>query len=128
MPRPRKPTNVLAFTSAFKKNPQRAEARAKEPKANGPIGAPPPELDKEALTAWNRIVDECPKGVLSKRDRIVVQAAAVLTGRMIRGETDAKLLSQLRIFMAELGMSPAAASKVSAPDEDKEKEESFAAV
>lgn len=128
MARPRKPTNVLKFTGAFDKNPQRAAARAKEPKANGEIGAPPAELDKEALIAWNRIVDECPRGVLAKRDRIVVQAAAVLTGRMIRGENDAKLLSQLRIFLSELGMTPAAASKVSAPDDDKEKDESFAAV
>lgn len=128
MPKPRKPTNVLKFTGAFDKNPQRAASRAKEPKANGPIGAPPPELEKEALTAWHRIVEECPRGVLSKRDRIIVQAAAVLTGRMIRGEDDPKLLAQLRMFLGELGMTPAAASKVSAPDDDKEKDESFAAV
>lgn len=115
MPRARKPTNVLKFTGAFDKNPKRGEQRKNEPKSTDPIGDPPPELEGHALTAWKRIVSECPPGVLTKRDRIVVQAAAVLTGRMIRGEDDAKLLSQLRVFLGELGMTPAAASKVSAP-------------
>jgi hypothetical protein len=118
MPRPRKPTNVLKFTGAFDKNPKRAEERQREPKSTDPIGAPPPELEGHALTAWNRIVSEAPPGVLTKRDRLVVQAAAVLSGRMIRGEDDAKLLSQLRVFLGELGMTPAAASKVSAPAND----------
>jgi len=121
MPRPRKPTNVLEFTGALAKNPQRREARKHEPMCKEPIGFAPEELPAHAKLAWERIVADCPRGVLTKRDRLAVQATAMLAGRMIRGEDDAKLLSQLRVFLGELGMTPASASKVSAPtNEDEE--------
>lgn len=128
MPKPRKPTKILQFTGAFDKNPKRAESRAHEPASTGPIGAPPAELTGHDLTAWLRIVDECPKGVLTKRDRQHVFATALIGGAILGGSRDPKLIAQYRISLAELGMTPASASKVSAPDADEGKANSVAAI
>lgn len=126
MPRPRKPTNILKFTGALDKNPARGRAREHEPKSHGPIGAPPEELDEYETKAWTRIVEEAPRGVLTKRDRQVVFSAALLGGALIRGSREPKIIQGYRLIMNDLGMSPASASKVSAPPD--EKPDAFAAV
>lgn len=129
MPRPRKPTNVLAFSGAFAKNPARGRARANEPKANGPIGAPPSELNEFERKAWIRIVSECPAGVLQLRDRQAVLCAALLGGALIQGHRDPKIINAYRVAISELGMTPAASSKVTAKlDDEEEKQKSIAAV
>lgn len=48
MARPRKPTNVLELTGAFKKNPQRARQDAE---AAGELSAPPPHINGAVLHA-----------------------------------------------------------------------------
>lgn len=120
MPRPRKPTKILQFTGAFAKNPQRAEKRKGEPKANGPIGSAPEWFDDDERAAWNAIVAEAPGGVLALRDREMVTCAALLGAQLRKGERDSKVISAYRVALGELGMTPAAASKVSAPDGEKE--------
>ena len=128
MPKPRKPTKILAFTGAFAKNPQRAAARVGEPKSTGEIGQPPAALNDFEREAWLAIVDEAPKGVLTKRDRQHLYGTALIGGALLAGSRDVKLIAQYRICLAELGMTPAAASKVSAPEADDAKDDSVAAI
>ncbi|MDP9039823.1 MAG: hypothetical protein M3O02_11220 [Acidobacteriota bacterium] len=82
MGRPRKPTAVLEATGAFQKDPRRAEARANEPKANGPIGDPPAYFDNVHRAIWFELIDECPSGVLAKSDRKHLELASRLTAKM----------------------------------------------
>jgi len=63
--RPRKPTNVLAITGAFQKNPKRARERAGEPRPDGRLGdsparwCPHPSADQAAaLFAEGRNANE----------------------------------------------------------------------
>lgn len=82
MPRPRKPTNVLNLTGAFRKNPQRLRSRANEPKDDRDIGKPPRGISKEVRAAWREIVECAVPGVLCRSDRPALLAAAQLFARM----------------------------------------------
>ena len=66
--RPPKPTNLLELTGAFKRNPQRARARAGEPMPASGLGPPPPHfmIEEPAFgfqraaklrAIWNEIAD-----------------------------------------------------------------------
>jgi hypothetical protein len=129
MPRARKPTNVLKFTGAIAKNPQRGRERQHEPPRNGEIGEPPTdvEMNSHERLAWKRITEECPPGVLAKRDRQSVFILACLLGQVIGGVRDAKTLNAARVALNDFGMTPASASKVSAPP-DEAAPSKFAAV
>ena len=112
MPAHRKPSKVLQFTGAFAKNPKRAEARKGEPHDDRELGPPPSFFDEVHASVWREIVDCCPAGVLKKRDRLIVE---IITRMLVIGRlrNDLDALNKARISLAELGMTPAAASKVS---------------
>jgi hypothetical protein len=117
MPRPRKPTNVLAFTGAFRKDPQRARARSKEPRDLGEL-VKPAGLTEDESAAWDAIVSTCPTGVLKDRDAEIVRLAAVVRCELKRAPK-AALIAQYRLLLSDLGMTPVAASKVAGTGEDK---------
>lgn len=115
MPRPRKPTNILAFTGAFRKDPQRARARSKEPRDLGEL-VKPTDLSPAESAAWDAIVLACPCGVLKDRDTEIVRLAAVVRCELLRAPK-AALIAQYRLLLSDLGMTPVAASKVAGEPE-----------
>lgn len=128
MPARRKPTKLLAFTGAFAKNPARARARIGEPEPNGDLGEPPPGLNRKTTQMWQQIAAEAPPGVLCRAHRKIVWAASLLGARLQGGDVTPQVIAQFRLCLTELGMTPAAASKVSVRDSTHEAKTSLAAI
>jgi phage terminase small subunit len=128
MARPRKPTNVLEFNGAFKKNPQRAAARANEPKDSPPINDGSPDwMNDDEKKAWRWVIAHAHPGVLTAADSGIVELTAQLRALVVAHIADSKDRAQLRTCYNDLGMTPASRSKVSAKPAEKEENE-FAAV
>jgi hypothetical protein len=118
MPRPRKPTNLLLFSGAFDKNPSRAAARSNEPAQNGtPIPAPG-YLSAEEADQYRRIVSLAPAGVLQAHHYIVIEMVARLHTRVINGDDHPKIVAELRGWIAQLGFTPVANSRLVADPAD----------
>ncbi len=115
MPAHRVPTATLARRGAFKKDPQRARARANEPRPNGPIGEPPACLTPSQIKCWKEIIESAPEGVLTRADRFIVELAARLLA-LWRGRNapPAWVGTQLRTCLASMGMTPSDRSRVGA--------------
>lgn len=128
MARPRKPTNLLAFTGAFKKDPARGRARAHEPKVSSELGPMPPGLTQHEQRAWQIIVSNAPAGVLKGSDFVIVHLAASLYGQLLAGNRKPQVLGQLRLVLTQLGMTPSALSTVSGQTEGDEHGRSIAAL
>lgn len=117
MPRPRKPTEVLELTGAFRRNPQRKrEVGAKSEKG---LGTPPAHLSAAETACWREVVGNAPAGVLTSADRPLVEIVARLMARFredwLKGSEFAILLQCL----VRLGWTPSDRSKVAAPADDK---------
>lgn len=135
MPRPRKPTNILEFSGAYKKNPQRAGARANEPKPNGPLGDPPAHFKEPEREIWNEIAAELHPGTACRADRgdfeqLCIMAAKVRAQYAAGGPmaVDEKAVAACNRLRTAFGLNPAARSRVAAAKQDPAKEDSFAAV
>ncbi|MDU9400608.1 hypothetical protein [Pseudomonas sp. zfem003] len=111
MGRPRKPTNVLELTGAFKKNPDRAREDAQ---TVGPLTGPPPHLNGGALHAWKEIAGHAPLEVLTNSDRIALELAAQLLHQFREDpvEFPATKLVRLEALLGKFGMTPADRAKV----------------
>lgn len=126
MARPRKPTNVLALTGAFKKHPERAAERSNEPEAAGEIGEAPARLTEPERECWVELVSSAHAGVLCAADRLFVEyGARVLAQLRSSSEIDPKLGIRFETVCARLGMTPADRSKVQIV-KPKENENPFA--
>lgn len=106
MARPRKPTKLLEQAGRLRKDPQRA--RPNEPEAPpGDWTVAPEYFDENQTAAWHDIVDQVPAGVLSKCDGVALEVAATLLARFRIGEAaTASDVGQLRIMLAQFGMTP----------------------
>ena len=114
MARPRKPSNVLALNGSFKKHPDRARERGREPQPAGDIGDPPDHLSEGARACWIELVAFCHEGVLCAADRLFLEyGARVLWQLRSSEEIDPKLAIRFEVVCARLGMTPADRSKVS---------------
>jgi len=82
MGRPRKPAALLELSGAFRKNPDRR--RADEPKDPRALGEPPGRLPVEAIPYWEELATMVGGGVLTFRDRWVVEIAARLMEKFAR--------------------------------------------
>lgn len=111
MARPRKPTNVLELTGAFKKNPQRAR---KDAETAGPLSSAPAHLGGAALHAWNEIAQHAPLDVLTDSDRIALELAAHLLAQFRDNPVDfpSTKLVRLEALLGKFGMTPADRAKV----------------
>lgn len=135
MPKPRKPTAVLQFQGAYRKDPQRAAARLNEPTPSGDIGTAPTHFTPEQAETWDRIVSLSLPGVLSNADRVIVEelSCAIHARRQSSAAThglgyDVKLGAFIKSGLEQLGMTPSARSKVQARENEEQKEDSFASV
>lgn len=125
MARPRTPRAKAAVEASDKKNPKRFKARV-EPKANGPLGAPPKWLvDNDATkarSAWLLFQNEIPW--LTESHRMLVGMAANIQGRIMAGQdVGVQAMNLLRQMLGQMGATPSDASKVSQPDEDDQKDD-----
>ena len=110
MPAYRKPTELLALSGAFEKNPQRR--RPVGPKSPHPIGDPPACLAPDEAAAWREFCRDAPAGVLTSADRLALECLARLIAKSRREGLTAAELGHLRGFLSELGASPASRGRV----------------
>lgn len=119
---PRKPRAKAAVEASDKKNPQRFRDR-KEPKANGPLGAPPSWIadttDCKSKSAWLLFQKEIPW--LNESHRIFVGIASRVQG-LIMADQDVGVqkMNLLRQMLGQMGATPSDASKITVPDGDEE--------
>lgn len=129
MGRPRKPTNVLEFTGAFDKNPQRKAARANEPTPAAAAGDAGDWMTEQEKAAYVWVKERCAPGVLGNCDEGILELTAVLRAALVARTIDAKGRAQLRLCYTDLGMTPASRSKVQGKPSDPSKPANeFAAV
>lgn len=114
MGRRRLPSEVLKAAGAFAHDPQRAAARANEPKPRGPVGDAPATMTAAQRACWDEIVDRAHVGVVSQADAIIVEMAAILLEGLRRDPagTSAAKMARLESLLSRLGMSPSDRSKV----------------
>ena len=131
MGRPRTPTKIHELSGAFLKDPQRRADRAGEPVDARPLGDPPDYFDEKMVAAWLDVVEMAPAGVLAAADRGLVESAARMLEEIRQLETDVVTkdgqvvtirkpvaASELNAFLrclTEMGLTPAARSKVKLP-------------
>lgn len=126
MARPRKPTNILRLSGAFRKDPQRAAARANEPVPSGPVGEAPTWMTPAERESWEWIVARCAPGVLANSDDGILEITACLREQFLIRALDAKGILLLKACYGELGMTPASRSKVQAKPQQAAEVNEFA--
>lgn len=113
---------VAKVTGAVAKNAGRFEGRA-EPDVP-PLGLPPEHLEGLELEAWNLFASEMPW--LAASDRTILESACLLRAKQLEGSLSMAAMTELRQTLNALGGTPAARSKVHAPDpEDKDPIDEF---
>ena len=117
MAKPRLPRAKAALEGRDKINPSRFKDR-NEPKVGDGLGDPPVWFGPEAATAWQSFKIELPW--LNHSHRSLVEIASGLRARLIRKEdVGVQALNLLRQCLAQMGATPADASKVSIPNDDE---------
>ena len=116
MARPRKPSPVLKVIGSYDKHPERK--RENEPEGVGLFPSEPPKhLSAEIQVTWQEIVAVVPLGVLTGSDKFIVELCAGLLAELRRDphEMLAARLTQLRVALGALGLTPSDKSKLSIP-------------
>lgn len=129
MGRPRKPTYLLELEGALKKNPKRYRDRANEPRPTSAVGDPPAAFlsefsptAKAMLEIWHELLAQEPApGTITGADRMMLESACRLIYEIRRGNATAGHYSQMRSYLADLGMSPAGRTKIATKKPDAEK-------
>lgn len=125
MARPRNPLGKAKIEGRDKKDPQRFKGR-KDPKGNGPLGAPPKWLTdtdaSKAKSAWLVFQKEIPW--LTESNRMLVGMAANIQGRiMANQDVGVQAMNLLRQCLGQMGATPSDASKITVLDDEDEKDE-----
>lgn len=134
MPKPRKPTALLALSGAMKRNPGRYANRLNEPKPSGPLGDPPERMSDYAKAAWNDLAQIAPAGVLTRADRLLVEICAGIMASLRRGgigRHGGVTNGELAILMGGLrsmGLTPSDRSRVSVAPNKEETPNPFAEI
>jgi hypothetical protein len=116
MPRRRIPTEKAEITGAAKINPGRFAGRSKP--HTGELGNAPAWLNPGQVAAWEVLRTELPW--LQKSDRVLVALAATILARVMAGEdVGMTAVNTLRLFLAQMGASPADRTKVMMVEERK---------
>lgn len=117
MARPRTPAKILGLRGAFRANPQR---RREDAEGTGEFRRDPPaELPADAIPCWRVIAERLPQITLTASDEFAVEQAAVCLATIrnlgpMAGLHPAygRLASELRAWLIQLGMTPAARTKI----------------
>ena len=116
MARQRTPTAKLKLLGSFKKHPERA--RDDEPEPSGPLPTEPPNhLPDDVKEVWTEIVSVTPLGVLGAGDRFIMEICSNLLSEYRRDPPamNSARLTQLRISLGALGLTPADRNRLSVP-------------
>lgn len=127
MSRPRTPTAILEQKGAFRKDPQRKEARKSEPRPTGELGDAPEHLSEAQKAIWAELSGICPPKVLTNADRWTVEIAVRLMAKVRDDSITNGQLAQLIVCLSRMGMTPADRSKVGVP-QSPEEESPFTAI
>jgi hypothetical protein len=111
--RPRKPTQVLKLSGAFKRNPKREKEREGEPEVVEPLGEPPEQLNEAQSARWHEMAGWC--SWLTVADRPMVEVVAKLWQAVRDGTASSPDLKTLVACLSHLGMTPVDRSKVKVP-------------
>ncbi len=117
MPAHRKPTKLLELSNNYRGEQKRS--RENEPEPLGPFPKEPPEdMPDEVQRAWYDLVSEIPPACLGSSDRFVVELASGLLAEWRRDPFafNAAKLSQLRVVLGTLGLTPGDRSRLKAPE------------
>lgn len=110
MPGPRKPTELLQLSGAFKQNPQRA--REVGPKSTEPLGDPPATFQAPERAIWYELVGNAPTGVLTSTERPILEVLSLLMLRLRTSWPKAAELALILNCLVQLGWTPSARSRV----------------
>ena len=111
--RPPKPTALKIIAG----NPGKRPINALEPNAGDIDTKPPADLSEAATAHWERLAPMLAKsGVLKQSDRdllfVYCESYAVWLDSVRDGKINVSLLAQLRQMLGEMGMTPAARSRI----------------
>ena len=98
-------------------NPGKRPINALEPNSGVIDTAPPPELSEAATAHWTRLAPMLSKsGVLKQSDRDLLfcycESYSVWLESVRAGKLNVSLLAQLRQMLGEMGMTPAARTRI----------------
>jgi hypothetical protein len=116
MPAHRKSTKLLELSNNYRG--AQKQSRKNEPEV-GPFPKKPPEdMSDEVQRAWCDLVSEIPPACLGSSDRFVVELASGLLAEWRRDPFafNAAKLSQLRVVLGTLGLTPGNRSRLKAPE------------
>jgi hypothetical protein len=117
MPQVRKTTQQLEISGTMLAHPEVKRARAREAKADVPLGLPPKHLSADEKAMWHEILFNAARGTLLSSDRLTVEILAIIFAKFRRRE---KLLgsewTRMGACLSLIGFTPADRSRVTAPD------------
>jgi phage terminase small subunit len=130
MARPRTAAKILELRGSFKTHPER---RRQDAEGAGEFQIDPPtHLTPDAVPAWRYLVERLPRVTLSSSDEVAVESAAVVLAGMWQlskmsgalaplSPAFKGLSAELRQWLQQLGMTPAARTKIAPAPDDKQK-------
>jgi len=128
MARPKTPTQVLAFTGAFKAHPERLRARANEPHTRGVLGPAPDHLTEREAEVWKDILESA-SGQITPSDAVIFEVLVKLTVRFRDGDHHPRILAEIRHLCVQLGLTPSSRSNVQVPAQPpREAQKSFGSI
>jgi hypothetical protein len=110
MARPRKPTNVLDLSGAYKKNPQRR--RPNEPKPEWGIGKAPRSLTPRQQAIWREIVKHCAPEVLTCQGRFTLEIICMGVDTVRQGTASPADSDRVFKQLGKFGLTPGERSNV----------------
>lgn len=116
----RKPTAIHQLNGTYRKD--RHGDPAQELKIDEELPSPPQWLDAIAIREWNRIVDVMSEHkVLRATDFAILAIYCSLFSQMVelKGRLHPQAIVQFRAAMNDLGLTPAARSKIQLPKKAK---------
>ena len=119
MAKQRTPTTKLKLLGSFNKHPERA--REDDVFTGGFPSDPPAHLSDEVKATWREIVSVSHYSVLQASDVFIVEVCAGLLAELRRDPFNmmAARLTQLRISLGALGLTPADRSRLSVPENSR---------
>lgn len=116
--RPRKPSNILELSGAFKHNPNRA--RPNEPKPEGTLNLRAPvHMTQGMKKCWKEIVKVAPAGVLTSADGPLVEMACALLAEFRSDPMDMPIarMARLHALLRSMGMDPSGRASLVVPNQ-----------
>jgi len=110
--RPRKPSNILDISGAFKAHPERKAARANEPEVVGELGDAPDWMTPAQKSIWREIAKEMHKNVCGEQDRQQFASLVLVTERIRKPDAPIAAFAEQRMMLARFGLNPADRSRV----------------